>query len=188
MNLLISFAQFQLPEWLTFGNAVSALISLIGLITAFIKLNGAQKSNKTTFGNLASLLQRNIELLKGIDATVESVNTVLLNTSNAITSVISAVSTQQQTANNLAAFVFECFNVSNLSDENKLKLKILYDQLFYKTDATVIDELKKAKTDVDKLLAEKDKYVLELETKLKDTTNKLSAVQSAVRKSRRVSS
>lgn len=188
MNLLVGFEQFQLPEWLTFGNAVSALISLVGLITAFIKLSSAQKSNKSTFGNLAKLLEDNIKAINGIQTVVNNIDTVATGISKAVDSVIVAISEQQQSNNNLAAFVFECFNLSNLSNENKLKLKVLYDQLFYKTDAAIIDDLKQAKADVDKLLLEKDKYVLELEGKLKNATEKLNTVQSAIRKSRRVSS
>lgn len=186
-NLLISFAEFQLPEWLTFGNAVSALISLIGLITAFIKLKSVQKSNSITFSNISKILEDNIKLLKGATTIVDNIQTSVLHISDVLDKVILAVEKQQTSNNNLAAFIFECFSLSNLSDENKLRLKVLYDQLFYKTDVAIIEELKTAKFEADTALLEKDKIITELKAKLGSATEKLNTVQSAVRKSRRVS-
>ena len=187
MNNLL-FAAFELPEWLTFGTAISGLISVVGLITAIIKLRSSRTSADAQFGNLATQLSDNCKLLKTVDGFLSGLDKTILTMQSTIATAIDTLQAQGNAINHLAAFVFECFSLSNLSDDNKLKLKILYDKLFYKTDIAIIDELKAEKQELDNIVLAKDKMITELTNKLDNANKQLTNTQTAIRKQRRVSS
>lgn len=186
MNLLL-FANFKLPEWLTFSTAITSLITILGLITAIIKLRNSKASTEGYLRKFSDRLTSSLELMSRLDETGKQIHTVIVTVSTAVDKVITAVETITTSVNNVAAFVFECFNTSNLSAENKLKLKVLFDRLFYKTDAAIIDELKAAKADADAVLLEKDTEITKLNEKIGTLVMQLNNAQTAVRKTRRIS-
>lgn len=74
----------------------------------------------------------------------------------------------------IAAFVLECFNQSNLSDDKKAKLQLLYDQMFYTDKTDLVTKLHADKTAAENAYAEQVEKNKQLENELADIRAQLA--------------
>lgn len=185
MNVL-----FDLPVWaqgfIAWISTGSNIVTLFGVITALIKLNSNNKQNKAITNTQISLLQTMIDKLSDTKNLAENVQVVSAKVSESLTYFEKALTEQRQTSANLAMFVMECFNKSNLSAEAKADLKVLADKIFYNDNTAVIDALKAAKLEADTMAAENAAKVIQLEAELEEQKAKLVKAQENVKASRRV--
>lgn len=188
--LLISIAEFELPEWLTVGTLGTVLSSIVLIIVNMIKTAAINKLNKTTSTAQTSILSTIVDKLGTAKTTMETavdkVSEVLDKVDEALQGFKDGLNNQQNANMNLAKFVLECFNQSNLSDEKKAKLQMLCDQIFYADNNSLIEALKSAKLEAERAQAKAETEVKELKEKLDETNHKLEAQQSTVKKSRRI--
>lgn len=188
--LLISIAEFELPEWLTVGTLGTVLSSIVLIIVNMIKTAAINKLNKTTSTAQTSILSTIVDKLGTAKTTMETavdkVSEVLNKVDEALQGFKDGLNNQQNANMNLAKFVLECFNQSNLSDEKKAKLQMLCDQIFYADNNSLIEALKSAKLEAERAQAKAETEVKELKEKLDEINHKLEEQQSTVKKSRRI--
>lgn len=188
--LLVSIAEFELPEWLTVGTLGTVLSSIVLIIVNMIKTAAINKLNKTTSTAQTSILSIIVDKLGTAKTTMETavdkVSEVLDKVDEALQGFKDGLNNQQNANMNLAKFVLECFNQSNLSDEKKAKLQMLCDQIFYADNNSLIEALKSAKLEAELAQAKAETEVKELKEKLDEINHKLEEQQSTVKKSRRI--
>jgi hypothetical protein len=178
---------WQLSDYLSLSTLCSVVITLIAFAGALIKLKAAKKNSETSAAAQIDLLSTMTEKLGTYSDVITLIQQLLDKVSTVTADVTAAITASNESNVNLANFVLECFNSSNLSDETKAKLQLLCDQLFYKDNSQLAENLKASKDAAEKLLTEKSEEIDKLKTTLAETTAKLEAVQSTVKKSRRIS-
>lgn len=186
MNVIIS----QLPSWaqgaLAWVLTGSNLVTIFGLITALFRLNSIKKQNKAVGNTQITLLTTMIEKLsdtKNLAMTVQGVSDQI---GKALTAMETAMNEQRVANANLALFVMECFNKSNLSDEAKADLKIMADKIFFNDNSKLIEVLKKAKAEADSATTTARNEVERLTRELELEKAKLVTAQENVKENRRV--
>lgn len=188
--LLISIADFELPEWLTVGTLGTVLSSIVLMIINMIKSAATNKLNKSASTEQTGILAVIVEKLGDAKSTLTNVTVeveqILSQVQEALQGFKDGLNNQQNANMNLAKFVLECFNQSNLSDEKKAKLQVLCDQIFYADNTSLIEVLKAAKLAAEQAQARAENTVLELKKELVTANQKLEEQQAPVKKSRRI--
>ena len=188
--LLISIADFELPEWLTVGTLGTVLSSIVLMIINMIKSAATNKLNKSASTEQTGILAVIVEKLGDAKSTLTNVTVeveqILSQVQEALQGFKDGLNNQQNANMNLAKFVLECFNQSNLSDEKKAKLQVLCDQIFYADNTSLIEALKAAKLAAEQAQARAENTVLELKKELVTANQKLEEQQAPVKKSRRI--
>jgi septal ring factor EnvC (AmiA/AmiB activator) len=182
MNILA----ITLPEGLTWGNIATAVLTLLALITALIKLktSGNQLGLKLT--QITGILADFAKSIASVVTLVNTVETVTKQNETLMNELNKVLSEQREHNKNTATFISACFQESNLSDDKKLKLKVLLDELFYGNNMQVIDNLKEQNNEVNKQLIAANNKISEISEALSDTTKKLEKVQATTKKTRRI--
>lgn len=169
--------------WITTG---SNIITVIGIIVAIIKLKTSSNEAKATTMAQINLLEVMTSKLSDTKDLSANVGAVLSRVTDALAYFEKAIDAQKQSNANLANFVMECFNKSNLTDEAKADLKIIADKIFYDDNNSLIDALKQAKLEAEREVIESKKKVEELETELAVKKEKLIQAQENIKTNRRV--
>lgn len=180
----------QLPAWaqdlVTWIMTGTNLATLLGMITTLFRLSAVRKENQSVTSVQIELLTKMTDKLSDTKDLASGVQQVSGQVSEALTLFEKSITLQKQSNANLAAFIMECFDRSNLNDEAKADLKIIADKLFYDDNTAVIEALKEAKLQADAAALQAAERVAELERELAEQKNKLSRAQENTRASRRV--
>ena len=180
----------SLPDWVqaliawlsTGGN----LVTMAGVITALIKLSTTGKQAKLLNKQQADFYDTLTTKLVDTKTLVSEVMTIGKQVGCAVKLIEESISAQKQSNANLAKFVMECFNKSNLTPEAKAELRIIADEIFYDNNTEVVEALKKAKVEADTVAENLQTRVIELENQLAEQKTKLAKAQENVRINRRV--
>lgn len=173
----------QLVGWLLTGTNIA---SLLGIIAAIIKIGSSSKANKAVTNTQIDLLNRMVDKLSDTKQLAQSVQDATKLMSDSLAYFEKALTDQRQANANLATFVMECFNRSNLSAEAKAELQIMADRIFYDDNTQVIEALKAAKLQADEAVEQGLSRIAELEAELEAERKKLSTAQESVKASRRL--
>lgn len=191
MNLLVPIAEFELPEWLNVGTLGTVLTSVVLMIISLIKTAATNKLNKATAKSETSILTTIVDnllnLKNSITEVIEATKQNLAKIETALTTFKDSLNNQKNMNMNLAKYVYECFNLSNLSSEKKAQLKLMCDQIFYTDNTTLIEQLQDNKRKLEQQLLDKEKELANVNKNLQETQSKLEEQQTTVKKSRRVS-
>ena len=191
MNLLVSIAEFELPEWLNVGTLGTVLTSVVLMIISLIKTAATNKINSATAKSETSILTTIVDnllnLKNSITEVIEATKQNLAKIETALTTFKDSLNNQKNMNMNLAKYVYECFNLSNLSSEKKAQLKLMCDQIFYTDNTTLIEQLQDNKRELEQQLLDKEKELANVNKNLQETQSKLEEQQTTVKKSRRVS-
>lgn len=191
MNLLVSIAEFELPEWLNVGTLGTVLTSVVLMIISLIKIAATNKINSATAKSETSILtiivDNLLNLKNSITEVIEATKQNLAKIETALTTFKDSLNNQKNMNMNLAKYVYECFNLSNLSSEKKAQLKLMCDQIFYTDNTTLIEQLQDNKRKLEQQLLDKEKELANVNKNLQETQSKLEEQQTTVKKSRRVS-
>ena len=186
----MNFLMFQIPSWaqavFTWVLTGTNIVSLLGIIAAIYKIGATRKSNEsinTTQVNLLTTMTAKLSDTRDLAVQVQGVSEKV---GSALLSFEQGLTMQREANANLAVFIMECFNRSNLSDEAKAELQLMADKIFYNDNTKVIDALKTAKQEADAALAQGLTRIAELEAELAEQKQKLSIAQENVKESRRV--
>lgn len=182
LSELPAWAQ-ELIAWLSTG---TNLASLIGVFATLIKLAANSKESKSVTGIQIDLLQTMITKLSDTKDLASNVQAVSNQVSESLTYFEQAMTAQKQSNANLATFVMECFNKSNLSDETKNELKLIADKIFYDDNTAVINALKQAKAEADAAVMDMTIKIAQLQNELDAEKAKLIEAQENTKSSRRV--
>lgn len=184
--LFVDIAQWQLPEWLSAGTASAMLGNIITLVVLIIK----QRANRILANNLSerqiSLLDTMVNKLsdsKNISNQLDEMNTSIIKL---LASLEKGWKDQEMSNVNLALFLNECFQLSNLSDENKLTLKVKCEELFYNNNSSVIETLKSLQLTTEQLLMAKKAEVENLKNEVEKGKELLRNHQKPIKKTRRI--
>lgn len=191
MNLLVSIAEFELPEWLNVGTLGTVLTSVVLMIISLIKTAATNKINSATAKSETSILTTIVDnllnLKNSITEVIEATKQNLAKIETALTTFKDSLNNQKNMNMNLAKYVYECFNLSNLSSEKKAQLKLMCDQIFYTDNTALIEQLQDNKRKLEQQLLDKEKELANVNKNLQETQSKLEEQQTTVKKSRRVS-
>lgn len=188
MNMLLAatFGEFQLPEWLTFGTAITAVLNAVGFVVACMKLRASGKENNLRTTTQIGLLTTMSEKLSDTKKLSAIVSGTLEKTEEALVEMQKLQEAQKKFNLSVATYIMECFQASNLSDDKKLQLKVKYDQLFYDSNYDIIEVLKAEKLAAEEKLAQNEKDIADLQEQVEIEKRKLESVQNNVKKSRRI--
>lgn len=175
-----------LPVGITWETIVTVTLAIIAFITALLKLKASNNQIGIRISSLITILTDFASSLSKVANLVDTVNTVSDQNKTLITNLTSILTEQRENNKNTAKFISECFQESNLSDEKKLRLKVLLDELFYGNNMAIIDELKTAKLETDKQLLQANETISTISKDLAKTKEKLTAVQATTKTSRRI--
>lgn len=192
---------FDVMDWLATGGVGLILTSVVTILVMLIKQGITHKSDITTRKVLS---ESTMTQLVGVGTDVKTLltsassladNIVTLGKSiEPLMDMLNTVTAANQRSNvNLATFVLECFNVSNLSDEKKAGLKTLFDKTFFTDNEQLIETLTTAKNNSDKALTAANALIEQLQAtlakrdeELAQKTTELKVAASPVQKSRRM--
>lgn len=186
MNVLLSELPLWVQElisWITTGSSITALI---GIIAALIKLGAAGKESRSVTSVQVNLLQTMVTKLSDTKELATSVQQVASQVSESLVYFEKALASQRQSNANLANFIMECFNKSNLSDEAKADLKVMADKIFYDDNTAVIEALKVAKMEADAALVASAEQIAKLTAELESERARLEKAQENVKANRRL--
>ena len=200
-GILETIQNFSVLDWLATGGIGLILTSTITILVMLIKQRITAASDITTRKVLS---ESTMSQLVGVGTDVKSLITSASDLANNITDLgktieplmemlNNVIATNQRSNTNLATFVLECFNVSNLSDEKKAALKTLFDKTFFTDNDQLIETLTKAKNNSDKALTAANALIEKLQTviaerdeELAQKTTELKLATSTTQKSRRM--
>lgn len=200
-TILEIIKSFDVMDWLATGGIGLILTSVVTILVMLIKqgithesdittrkvlsestmtqLVGVGTDVKTLLTSTSSLADNIVVLSKSIEPLMDMLNTV--------------IAANQRSNVNLATFVLECFNVSNLSDEKKAGLKTLFDKTFFTDNEQLIETLTAAKNNSDKALTAANALIEQLQAtlvkrdeELAQKTTELKVAASPAQKSRRM--
>lgn len=180
----------NLPEWaqavIMWLSTGSNLATLIGLISVLFKQSANNKHSKLLNNMQIDIMQKISDKLSDTRDLASSVQGVLEQTKN-MTSMFEAAITAQKDSNaKLAAFVMECFNESNLSDEAKSRLHLFADKVFYDNNTQLIEALHEANAAAEIALTETRNKLEETQAELEAEHAKLVIAQENTKANRRV--
>lgn len=187
---MIDFSVFTTSEWFatgTFGGSIIAAVSAI--VCAMISKGGNKKSaeqNTALTGILTKVLDKTSEVKKLTSEVTNQANVVVETMTGAVEAFVKGLADNQAQNLNVAAFILECFNQSNLSDEKKAKLQVLFDQMFCTDNEALVAQLTEAKMAAETALAEQVEANKALEAECDDLRNQIANATNVPRKSRRV--
>lgn len=200
-GILETIQNFSVLDWLATGGIGLILTSTITILVMLIKQRITTASDITTRKVLS---ESTMSQLVGVGTDVKSLITSASDLANNITDLSKTIEplmemlnnvivTNQRSNTNLATFVLECFNVSNLSDEKKAALKTLFDKTFFTDNEQLIETLTTAKNNSDKALTAANALIEKLQTviaardeELAQKTTELKLATSTTQKSRRM--
>lgn len=200
-GILETIQNFSVLDWLATGGIGLILTSTITILVMLIKQRITAASDITTRKVLS---ESTMSQLVGVGTDVKSLITSASDLANNITDLGKTIEplmemlnnvivTNQRSNTNLATFVLECFNVSNLSDEKKAALKTLFDKTFFTDNEQLIETLTTAKNNSDKALTAANALIEKLQTviaerdeELAQKTTELKLATSTTQKSRRM--
>lgn len=200
-TVLETIKNFDIMDWLATGGIGLILTSVVTIIVMLIKQSITSNSDITTRKVLSESTMTQLvgvgtdvkTLLTSASALADNI-TVLAKSIEPLTDMLNTVIAANQRSNtNLAEFVLECFNVSNLSDEKKAGLKTLFDKTFFTDNEQLIETLTTAKNNSDKALIAANTLIEQLQAtiakrdeELAQKTTELKIATSPVQKSRRI--
>lgn len=200
-TVLETIKNFDVMDWLATGGIGLILTSVVTILVMLIKQRITSNSDITTRKVLSESTMAQLvgvgtdvkTLLTSASALADNI-TVLAKSIEPLTDILNTVIAANQRSNtNLAAFVLECFNVSNLSDEKKAGLKTLFDKTFFTDNEQLIETLTTAKNNSDKALIAANTLIEQLQAtiakrdeELAQKTTELKIATSPVQKSRRI--
>lgn len=200
-TVLETIKNFDVMDWLATGGIGLILTSVVTILVMLIKQRITSNSDITTRKVLSESTMTQLvgvgtdvkTLLTSASALADNI-TVLAKSIEPLTDMLNTVIAANQRSNtNLAAFVLECFNVSNLSDEKKAGLKTLFDKTFFTDNEQLIETLTTAKNNSDKALIAANTLIEQLQAtiakrdeELAQKTTELKIATSPVQKSRRI--
>lgn len=154
------FKSFDLVDWLLTGGLSLILTSAITILVMVIKQRIKDKADITQRKILnESTMTELINLGKSVSTIVQNVQTLTLNIDSIVDVVNASVRANQESIANIASFVLECFNASNLSDEKKTALKSLFERTFFADNQQFVESLKAAKLSSETALNEAQKLI-----------------------------
>lgn len=180
----------QLPPWLQeFFVWLSTGTNLATLVTAAVsifKIGSLKNQNKNVGDAQINLLGKMTEKLADTKDLASLVDTAVSQTKDCLSVMQSAVEGQRLANANLALFVMECFNKSNLSDEAKAELRVMADKIFFEDNTKAIEALESINSAAETALTEARAKIAELTAQLEEEHNKLILAQENVKATRRV--
>ena len=184
-NLLIT-----MPSWLNitidWTLVCTVIINLIGIVAALIKLRSAGKQNAANSTAQINVLGMIADKLSDTRTLSENISVIVDVMKEYWSMFESSITIQRESNAKLAAFIMECFNMSNLSDENKAKLQVMCNKIFYDNNEEIIEALKNGKLALEQALLENKTRIEELEKALADKTEQLAKAQENVKENRRI--
>ena len=180
----------QLPAWVqelfTWLFTGTNLATTVGVVVSLFKI-GSLKSQSNNLGNAQiDLLSTMTAKLSDTRNLADSVNNVLEQCKTAFSAVKLAVEEQRIANANLAMFVMECFNKSNLSDEAKTELRVMADKIFFNDNTKALQTLEAENVAISGALVEAKTKITELTAQLEEERNKLIVAQENVKSTRRI--
>lgn len=200
-GILETIQNFSVLDWLATGGIGLILTSTVTILVMLIKQRITTASDITTRKVLS---ESTMSQLVGVGTDVKSLIASASDLANNIADLGKTIEplmemlnnvivTNQRSNTNLATFVLECFNVSNLSDEKKAALKTLFDKTFFTDNEQLIETLTTAKNNSDKALTAANALIEKLQTviaardeELAQKTTELKLATSTTQKSRRM--
>lgn len=173
-------------EWITFaGIALTAVASIIATVIGKNGQKTADDQNKTWTGIFGTIIETLTNVKTASDDAKQMTGENAVKLEDAVKSFKQGLSDNKDQNLAVASFVLECFKQSNLSDEKKASLQLMFDQLFYQDKGELITALQDGKAAVEKTLTEVQEEKAALEAELEDVKLRL---QNAVanKKSRRL--
>lgn len=173
-------------EWITFaGIALTAIASIIATIVGKNSQKTADGQNKTWTGIFSGIIETLGKIKDSSDASkaITDENSIKLDTF--VTSFKQSLADSKIQNAAVASFVLECFKQSNLSDDKKAGLQVLFDQLFYEDKSELITTLQSEKAAADETIKERDAEIAALKTEVENANLKLQNAV-ATKKSRRL--
>lgn len=182
--MIDAIKNFDFIDWLITGGLSLLLTSTVTILVMLIK----QKINsKSDIMQRKILNESTMTTLVGLGTDIGTLLTNATALADGLTAVINIIqestSTNKTSIVNLASFVLECFNESNLSDEKKTKLQTLFEKTFFTENAQLIEALKAAKANSDAALFAANKVIDTLQNKIEEQNAEIAS-QPATRKRR----
>lgn len=192
---------FDVMDWLATGGVGLILTSVVTILVMLIKQGITHKSDITTRKVLSESTMTQLvgvgtdvkTLLTSASALADNITTLTKSIEPIMDMLNTVIAANQRSNVNLATFVLECFNVSNLSDEKKAGLKTLFDKTFFTDNEQLIETLTTAKNNSDKALTAANALIEQLQAtlakrdeELAQKTTELKVAASPVQKSRRM--
>ena len=185
-NLLVSFANFQLPEWLTFGSVCTGAVSVIGVIGAIIKLKASDNLASDRSNATVNLLSTITEKLQSATDFANTISQLSSKFDENMTLLSDSVSSQHDNNAKLAKFVYTAFSLSNLSQENKQKLLTLVDELFHDNNLEVIDQLEQDKVNMQETIDKYQQNVSEMTVQIESLKQQVESNTNTAKKRRSI--
>ena len=186
MNLLAIQLPASAAEFLGWLLTGTNIVTFLGIIAALIKIGNNRKINTNVTNAQIGLLTTMADKVGDIKELAVNVQNVSGQVTESLKFFEDAIAMQTQANANLATFVMECFNRSNLSTEAKAELQVLADKIFYNDNTKVIESLKVAKVNADNAVAAGLEQIKILEAQLAEANRKLELAQENVKENRRV--
>ena len=181
---------FELPNWaqylvISVAAGILVLVLLISIIT-LVKVSKAESTSETLTTKEIELLGNMSDKLsdtKSLNSTVQSVSGKV---SDSLELFEMALTLQKESNANLASFIMECFNKSNLTDEAKAELHLIADKIFYGDNSALVEALKQAKLQAENAVAAGKDELQKVKEQLAERTKQLARVQENTKSNRRI--
>lgn len=177
------FTNFQLPDWLTVSNVISGVTTVILFIVALIRLRAAAKESKAANESVTAILLKLVQDMSDVKAEMSGIKSAneIFNANSQ--DLLKTADEQVRVSLNLAEFVSTCFSVANLSNDNKVMLKTIYDRLFHK-NSELIASLTQGNDELTQELVKAKDELLAAQAVIAEKQAQLDASQRTVKKSR----
>lgn len=190
-NRMIEFFQnLSATELFATGSLGGSIVAAVAaVICALINRRGTKRVESKSDATIETINNMSTHLMAGEKKNSDMIG-VLADASTKIDTALEAFSkgladSHQQNLS-IAAFVLECFNQSNLSDEKKATLQLLFDQMFYENKAELVNKLHADKTGLEADLAKQIELNQAILKELEDTKTQLANATATTKKSRRI--
>ena len=188
---MIEFIQsFGVMDWFTAGTLGGSIVAAVATIVCAIIDSKGHTRTQSHSKNLTDATNIMVDKLTDVKSATAEVSANLQTAINAIDAALDGfkqglIDNQNQNLT-VAAFVLECFNQSNLSDDKKAKLQTMFDQMFYTDKTQLVNKLHEAKAAAEKTAAEQIQIAQQLEAENNDLKAQLANATNVPKKSRRV--
>lgn len=180
------FKSFDFVDWLVTGGLSLILTSIVTILVMVIKQRIKDKADITQRKILnESTMAELISLGTSVSTMMNNVQNLALNIDSIVNVVNAGVQANQEGIANIASFVLECFNASNLSDEKKAALKSLFERTFFADNQQFVESLKAAKLSSETALNEAQKLIDSLRKTVQDKDVQIANLATTT-KSRRI--
>lgn len=168
------------------GSAAAAVTAVITAVGNKRGQNISSAQNRALTDMSGVIVDKLVDVGEISKAVQESCVQVVSNVGEALEAFKTGLKENHEQNLAVAAFILECFNQSNLSDEKKSKLQLLFDQMFYTDKTELITKLQDAKVAAEAALSESAEANEALKAEIADLKTQLANATTTTKKSRRI--